>query len=164
MVASFHCCGTSPPFHTLTRMAWKRSRTMDSAGSSILSSSTRRESGPGPFQLCIPRTARLVSSSVRADPAGTESPVVGATGRYCTSSMMAGFSVGDLLLGRVLKNLAHRWRISPLSFSKTPFPSLAYCCLPRLPPAKAHRFLEVFVQASHVAFLVHRFKPRRISL
>ena len=27
MVASFHCCGTSPPVHTSTRMAWKRSRT-----------------------------------------------------------------------------------------------------------------------------------------
>ena len=55
MVASFHCCRTSPPFHTSTRMAWKRSRTMDLSGSSILSSSATRESGPGAFQLCIPR-------------------------------------------------------------------------------------------------------------
>ena len=50
-----------------------------------------RESGPGTFQLCIPRIARLVSSSVGADSSGTESPVVGAPGCYCTSSMMAGF-------------------------------------------------------------------------
>ena len=107
MVASFHCCGTSPPVHTSTRMAWKRSRTMGSAGSSILSSSATRESGPGAFQLCIPRIARLVSSSVGADPSGTESPVVGAAGRCCTSSMMAGFSLGDFVLRRVLKNLAH---------------------------------------------------------
>ena len=135
MVASFHCCGTSPPFHTSTRMAWKRSRTMGSAGSSILSSYTRRESGPGALQLCIPRTTRLVSSSVGADPSGTESPVVGAAGRCCTSSMMAGFSVGDLVLRIVLTNLAHRWRISLLSFSKTLLSSLIYCCHPdHLPP------------------------------
>ena len=156
MVASFHCCGTSPPVHTSTRMAWKRSRTMGSAGSSILSSSATRESGPGAFQLYIPRIARLVSSSVGADPSGTESLVVGAAGRCCTSSMMAGFSLKDLVLRRVPKNLAHRWRISALSLSKTPFSSLMYCC-PRLPPAKAHRFLEVFVQGSQVAILVHRF-------
>ena len=111
MVASFHCYGTSPPVHTSTRMAWKRSRTMGSAGSSILSSSATRESGPGAFQLCIPRIARLVSSSVGADPSGTESPVVGAAGHCYTSSMMAGFSLGDVVLRRVLKNLAHRWRI-----------------------------------------------------
>ena len=157
MVASFHCCGTSLPVHTSTRMAWKRSRTTGSAGSSILSSSATRESGPGAFQLCIPRTVRLVSSSVGADPSGTESPVVGAANRCCTSSMMAGFSLGDLVLRRVLKNLVHLWRISVLSLSKTPFSSLIYCCPPRLPPAKAHRFLEVFVQASQVAILVHRF-------
>ena len=137
-------------------MAWKRSTTMGSAGSSILSSSTTRESGLGAFQLCISRIARLVSSSVGADPSGTESPVFGASGRYCTSSMMAGFSLGDLVLRRVLKNLAHRSRISPLSLSKTPFLSLTYCCPDCLPP-KAHRFLEVFVQASHVAILVHHF-------
>ena len=71
-MASFHCCGTSPPVHTSTRMAWKRSRTMGSAGSSILSSSATRESGPGAFQLCIPRIDRLVSSSVGADPSGTK--------------------------------------------------------------------------------------------
>ena len=81
MVASFHCCGTSPPSHTSTRMAKKRSRTMGSVGSSILSSSATRESGPGTFQLCIPQIARLVFSSVGADPSGTESPVVGAAGR-----------------------------------------------------------------------------------
>ena len=135
MVASFHCCGTSPPFHTSTRLAWKRSRTMGSASSSILSSSTRRESGPGTFQLCIPRIADPVSSSVKADPSKTESPVVGAAGRCCTSPMVAGFSVGDLVLRRVLKNLAHRWRISTWSFTKTPFSSLIYCCPPDyLPP------------------------------
>ena len=120
-------------------MAWKRSRTMGSAGSSVLSSSTTRESEPGAFQLCIPRIARLVSSSVGADPSGTESPVVGAAGRCCTSSMMAGFSLGDLVLRRVLNNLAHRWRISPLSHSKTPFSSSTYCypsdCLPPRPIA-----------------------------
>ena len=127
MVASFHCCGTSPPVHTSTRMEWKRSRTMGSAGSSILSSSATRESGPGAFQLCIPRIARLVSPSVGADPSGTESPVVGAAGRCCASSMMAGFSLGDFVLRRVLNNLAHRWRISALSLSKTPFSSLIYC-------------------------------------
>ena len=156
-MASFHCCGTSPPVHTSTRMAWKRSRTMGSAGSSILSSSATRESGPGAFQLCIPRIARLVSSSVGADPSGTESPVVGAAGRCCTSSMMAGFSLGDFVLRRVLKNLPHRWRIAALSLSKTPCSSLMNCCPPRLPPAKAHRFLEVFVQASQVAILVQCF-------
>ena len=107
MVASFHCCGTSPPFHTWTRMAWKCSKTMGSAGSPILSSSATRESGPGAFQLCIPRIARLVSSSVGADPSGTESTVVGDAGRCSTSSMVAGFSLGDLVLKRVLKNLAH---------------------------------------------------------
>ena len=90
MVASFHCCGTSPPFHTSTRMAWKCSRTVGSAGSSILSSSTTRESGPGAFPLCIARIARLVSSSVGADPSGTESPVV-----WCCRSLLH------------LKNLAH---------------------------------------------------------
>ena len=135
MVASFHCCGTSPPVYTSTRMAWKRSRTMGSAGSSILSSSATRESGSGAFQLCIPQIARLVSSSVGADPSGTESSVVGAAGRCCTSSMMAGFSLGDFVLRRVLKNLAHRWRTSALSLSKTPFSSLIYCCpLDCLPP------------------------------
>ena len=134
-MASFHCCGTSPPVHTSTRMAWKRSRTMGSAGSSILSSSATRESGPGAFQLCIPRIARLVSSSVGADPSGTESPVVGASGGCCTSSMMAGFSLGDFVLRRVLKNLPHCWRISALSLSKTPFSSLMNCCPPDcLPP------------------------------
>ena len=135
MVASFYCCGTSPPVHTSTRMAWKRSRTMGSAGSSILRSSATREPGLGTFQLCIPRVARLVSSSVGADPCGTESPVVGAAGRCCPSSMMTGFSLGDLVLRRVLKNLAHRWRISSLSLSKTPLSPLIYCC-PRdcLPP------------------------------
>ena len=157
MVTSFHCCGTSPPVHTSTRMAWKRSRTMDSAGSSILSSSATTESEPGAFQLCIPRVTRLVSSSVGADPSGTEPLVVGAAGRCCTSSMMAGFSLGDLVLRRVPKNLAHRWRISALSLSKTSFSSLMYCCPPRLPPAKAHRFREVFVQASQVAILVQCF-------
>ena len=110
---------------------------MGSAGSSILSSSNTRESRPGAFQLCIPRIAPFVSSSVGADPSGTESPVVGAAGRCCTSSMMAGFSLGDLVLRRVLKNLAHRWRISPLSLRKTPFSSLTYCgppdCLPPTP-------------------------------
>ena len=135
MAASFHCCGTFPPFHTSTRMTWKRSRTMGSAGSSILSSSTTRESGPGDFQLCIPRIARLVSSSFGANPSGTESPVVGAARGCCTSSMMAGFSLGDLVLRRVLKNLAHRWRVSPLPLSKTPFSSLTYYCPPDcLPP------------------------------
>ena len=127
-MASFHCCGTSPPVYTSTRMAWKRSRTMGSAGSSILSSSATRESGPGAFQLCIPRIARLVSSSVGADPSGTESPVVGAAGRCCTSSMMAGFSLGDFVLRRVLENLPHRWRIAALSLSKTPCSSLMNCC------------------------------------
>ena len=110
---------------------------MGLTGSSILSSSTTRESGPGAFQLCIPRIARLVSSSIGADPGGTESPVVGAAGRCCTFSMMAGFSLGDLVLRRVLKNLAHCWRITPLSFSKTSFSSLTYCyppdCLPPRP-------------------------------
>ena len=142
MVASFHCCGTSPPDHTSTRMAWKRSRTMGSAGSSILSSSATRESGPGAFQLCIPRIARLVSSSVGADPSGTESPVVGSAGRCCTSSMRAGFSLGDFVLRRVLKNLAHRWRISALSLSKTPFSSLIYCCPPDCLPPRPTDFLR----------------------
>ena len=108
MVASFHCCGTSPPVHTSTRMAWKRSRTMGSVGSLILSSSATRESGPSAFQLCIPRIARLVFSSVGADPSGTESPVVGAAGRCCTSSMMAGFSLGHLVLIEMCKS-----KISP---------------------------------------------------
>ena len=143
MAASFYCCGTSPPFHNSTRMALKRSRTMGSAGSSILSTSTRRrESGPGAFQLCIPRTARLVSSTVAFDPSGTESSVVGAAGRCCTSSMMAGFGVGDLVLRRVLKNLAHRWRISPLSFSETPFSSLTFCCPPDFLPPRPIDFLR----------------------
>ena len=89
MVASFQCCGTSPPFHTSTRMARKRSRMMGSAGSSILSNSTSRESGPGAFQLCIPRIARLVSyrraltdnpspSSVSRYPVASKSPRVKA--------------------------------------------------------------------------------------
>ena len=142
MVASFHGCGTSPPFHTSTRMAWKRSRMMGSAGSSILSSSTTKESGPGAFQLCIPRIARPVPSSVGADPSSTESPVGGAAGRCCTSSMMAGFSLGDLVLRRVPKNLAHRWRISPLSLSKTPFSSLTYCCPPHRLPPRRNGFIE----------------------
>ena len=144
MVASFHCCETSPQFHTFTRMAWKRSRTMGSAGSSILSSSTTRESGPGTFQLFIPQIARLVSSSVGADPSGTESPMVGAAGRCCTSSMMAGFSLGDVVLRRVLKNLAHRWRISPLFLSKTPFSSLTCCCLPDCLPPRPTDYLRCF--------------------
>ena len=67
---------------------------MGSAGSSILSSSTTRESGPGAFQLCIPRIARLGYSSVGADPSITASPVLGAAGRCCASSMGAGFSLG----------------------------------------------------------------------
>ena len=141
-MASFHCCGTSPPVHTSTRMAWKRSRTMGSAGSSILSSSATRESGPGAFQLCIPRIARLVSSSVRADPSGTESPVVGAAGRCCISSMMAGFSLGDFVLRRVLKNLPHRWRIAALSLSKTPCSSLINCCPPDCLPPRPTDFLR----------------------
>ena len=142
MVASFHCCGTSPPFQTSIRMTWKRSRMMGSAGSSILSSSTTREPGPGAFQLCIPRIARLVSSSVGADPSGTESPLVGAAGRCCNSSMMTGFSLGDLVLRRVLKNLAHRWRISSLSLSKTSFSSLTYCCPPDYLPPRPTTFLR----------------------
>ena len=157
MVASFHCCGTSPPVHTSRRMAWKCSRTMGSVGSAMLSSYATRESGPSAFQLCIPRITRLVSSSVGADPSGTESLVVGAAGRCCTSSMMAGFSLRDLVLRRV---------------AEEPRPPLEDLCLvpqqntvlvlnvrlpPRLPPAKAHRFIEVFVQASQVAILVHRF-------
>ena len=141
-MASFHCCGTSPPVHTSTRMAWKRSRTMGSAGSSILSSSATRESGPGAFQLCIPRIARLVSSSVGADPSGTESPVVGAAGRCCTSSMMAEFSLGDFVLRRVLKNLPHRWRTSALSLSKTLFSSLMHCCPPDCLPPRPTDFLR----------------------
>ena len=141
-MASFHCCGTFPPVHTSTRMAWKRSRTMGSAGSSILSNSATRESGPGAFQLCIPRIARLVFSSVGADPSGTESPVVGAAGRCCTSSMMAGFSLGDFVLRRVLKNLPYRWRISALSLSKTPFSSLMYCCPPDCLPPRPTDFLK----------------------
>ena len=116
--------------------------TMGSAGSSISSSSATRESGPDAFQLCIPRIANLVSSSVGADPSGTESPMVGATGRCCTSSMMAGFSLGDLVLRRVLKNLAHRWRISALSLSKTPFSSLIYCCPPYCLPPRPTDFLR----------------------
>ena len=123
-------------------MTWKRSRTMGSAGSSILSSSTTRESGLGAFQLCIPRIARLVASSVGADPSGTESPVAAAAGGCCTSSMMAGFSLEDLVLRRVLKNLAHRWRISPLSLSKTPFSSLTYCCPPDYLPPRPTDFLR----------------------
>ena len=157
MVASFHCCGTSPPFHTSTRMTWNCSRTMGSAGSSILSSSTTRESGPGAFQFCIPRIARLVSSSIGANPSDTESPGVGAAGRSCTSSMMAGFSLGDLVLRRILKNLAHRWRISPLSLSKTPFSSLRYCCLPDCPPPRPANFLRCLYRSLHVAVLLHRF-------
>ena len=141
MVASFYCCGTSPPVQTSTRMAWKRSRTMGSVGSSILSSSATRESGPGAF-LCIPRIARLVSPSVGADPSSTEALVVGAAGRCCTSSMMAGFSLGDLVLTRVPKNLARRWRISSLSLSKTPFSSLMYCCPPDCLPPRPTYFLR----------------------
>ena len=142
MVASFHCCGTSPPVHTSTRMAWKRSRTVGSAGSSILSSSATSESGPDAFQLCIPRIARLVSSSVGPDTSGTESLEVGAAGRCCTSSMMAGFSLGDLASRRVPKNLAHRWRISALSLSKTPFSSLMYCYPPDCLPPRPTDFLR----------------------
>ena len=155
-MASFHCCGTSPPVHTSTRMAWKRSRTMASAGSSILSSSATRESGPGAFQLCMPRIARLVSSRVGDDPSGTESPAVGAAGRCCTSSMMAGFSLRDFVLRRVLKNLPQRWRISALSLSKKPFSSLMYCCPPDCLPPRSTDFLR-FVQASQVAILVQCF-------
>ena len=116
--------------------------TMGSAGSSILSSSTTRESGLDAFQLCIPRLSRLVSSSVGADPSGTESPVVGTAGRCCTSSIMAGFSLRDLVLRRVLKNLAHRWRISPLSLSKTSFSSLTYSCPPDCLPPRPTDFLR----------------------
>ena len=142
MAASFHCCGTYPRFHTSTIMARKRSRTMGSAGSSTLSSSTTRESGPGAFQLCIPRIAHLVSSSIGADPSGTESPVVGAASRCCTSSMTAWFSLGYLVLRRLLKNLAHRWRIYSLSLSKTPFSSLIYCCPPDCFPPRPTDFFR----------------------
>ena len=123
-------------------MAWKRSRTMGSAGSSILSSSTTRESRPGAVQLCIPRIACLVSSSIGADPSGSETPVVGAAGRCCTSSMMAGFSLEDLVLRRVLKSVAHRWGIYPLSLSKTPFSSSTYCCSPDCLPLRPTDFLR----------------------
>ena len=155
-MASFHCCGISAPFNISTRMAWKRSRTMGSAGSSILSSSTTRESGPGAFQLCVLRTARLVSSSVGADPSSTESSVVVAASHCCTSSMMVGFSLGDLVLMSVVKNLAHLWRMPPLSISKAPFSSSTYCCPPNCLPPRPTNFLRclyrpLMLRSSYIA-------------
>lgn len=72
----------------------------------------------------------LVSSSVGADPNCAESLVDGAASRYFTSSMVAGFSVGDLTLGRVPKNLVHRCGIPPLLLSRTPFSSMTNCYPP----------------------------------
>ncbi|CAN0036447.1 unnamed protein product [Sphacelaria rigidula] len=73
--------------------------------------------------------------NVGAAPSGTESPVVDAAGRCFTSSMMAGFSVGDLALSRVRKNFAHRLRMAILSLSRTPFSSfMSYCTPDCLPP------------------------------
>lgn len=107
---------------------------MGSARLPILSDSLGRDSCPGAFRSCIPRTARLDPSSVGADLSSIESAVVNALGRYFTSNMMAGFNVGDFLLSRMRKrvgeNLAHRCRISSLFLSRTPFSSLMYCSLP----------------------------------
>ena len=133
IVASFHSCGISSPLHTRTRMAWKCLRTTGSrVGSSSLSSSTGSESAPGAFQFAIARTAFCVSAYVGSASSDIGSSICdldpggggGAFLRCCTFSTMDGWSVGDLVLSRLPKNLSHRRRMSSLSRSRFPFLSL----------------------------------------
>ncbi|CAB1101122.1 unnamed protein product [Ectocarpus sp. CCAP 1310/34] len=58
------------------------------------------------------------------------------------SSMMSGFWVGDLVLSRALKNLAHRWRMSSLFRSNTPFSSAMNCCPPGCLPLRSTDLLR----------------------
>ena len=143
-MASFHCCGTSPPVHTSTRMAWKRSRTMGSAGSSILSSSATRESGPGAFPVVHPPDC---SSCLLQR--WSRSKRYRISGGWCCRSLLHLLDNGWVQLGG--------FRVE--ESAEEPPPPLEDLCLvpqqnsvlvlnkllpPRLPPAKAHRFLEVY--------------------
>jgi len=132
MVASFHSCGISPPFHTSTKMARRRSRTIGSSSPSILSSSATRRSGPAAFQFPNPFVAASTSSGPGT---AARRRVARVVGRCATCSTTSGLSVGDLEFRRVSKNLRHRLRMVSLLRRSTPFSSVTNCCPPAcLPP------------------------------
>ena len=120
MVASFHCLGISPVFHTLTsRLREYRINLQLSS----FSTSAGIESGLTAFQFGIPRITPIMSSVVGSTPRD------GAKGRCGNRAVTRRSRLVDVLFRRVWKTPPHRLRMRSLSLSSVPSSSVMNCFL-----------------------------------
>lgn len=131
---------------------------------SIFSDSTERRCSPRDLELCNHQTTVLVSFSSDASPSGAPK----SSGRHCRS-LLHPLDDGWVPRGRFgIEQGSEEPGSQLLDISVVPlqntFHVLDTMLRPRLPPTKAHRPLQLIVQAPIVAILVDDLGSHRVPL